>query len=318
MSMESLKVLVNPARGQIDQTSGKDNNALFYGAPGTGKTSITKRLCLRTNRFPVIEIKVDNFGFTRSSDGEVRYILFVDEANQISENSLKHSPSYLRFLKECMEGVNKEKQSQNLWIFATNYLDEVDKAVYRPGRLKNPRDDKLEDVMKEVKDTVDIRIDELNDLLQQVGTAINNMCTSLQTVTKDILFFGGLLGAPFTGGLSLLGCAPKLFGGGGNQQTQQAPAEAFNLLNKSIEELANMRKDLEAARSNYKPGVDTSKEVLCINCGNSVKKAKNFEKQQKENQTQRQLVNDYSNEFKKLKHELNNKVKTTDLGISDL
>ena len=67
--------------------------------------------------------------------------------------------------------------------------------------------------------------------------------------TEDVLFFGGLLAAPFTGGFSLLGCTPKLFGGG-NQSTQttQAPTEAFNLLNKSIEELANMRKDLEQAR----------------------------------------------------------------------
>jgi len=66
--------------------------------------------------------------------------------------------------------------------------------------------------------------------------------------TEDVLFVGGLLGAPFTGGLSLLGCAPKLFGGSNQQTQQQAPAEAFNLLNKSIEEMAKMRKDLEEAR----------------------------------------------------------------------
>lgn len=329
------KVMINPTRGLIDKTSGKDNNALFYGAPGTGKTSITKRLCLRNNRFPMIEIKgssltptlsdqdsgilplqkfvytisditwnlVDNFGFNRASDGEVRYILFVDEANQISENSLKHSPSYLRFLKECMEGVNKEKQSQNLWIFATNYLDEVDKAVYRPGRLsnpldfswtlgdfyehskkvgiysqfprhwiekavlkkadnefvnkfsiksfhelflpfwkkfiihpetqkdlpeiepknateekpaqpgiqlgeffeffwnlketgqlhhfngkwENPRDDKLEDVTGHVRDTIDVRTDETNDLLQQIGTAINDLCSVLKANSSSVI-----------------------------------------------------------------------------------------------------------------------------------
>jgi len=57
---------------------------------------------------------VDNFGFTRTSGGEVRYILFVDEANQIEKNTFSKSPSYLFFLKECMEGVDKSKQSQNL------------------------------------------------------------------------------------------------------------------------------------------------------------------------------------------------------------
>ena len=65
--------------------------------------------------------------------------------------------------------------------------------------------------------------------------------------TEDLLFFGSLLAAPFTGGWSLLGCAPKLFGGD-NQPAQQASAEAFDLLNKSIEEMAKMRKELEEAR----------------------------------------------------------------------
>jgi hypothetical protein len=39
-----------------------------------------------------------------------------------------------------MEGINKNAQSQNLWIFATNYLSLIDPPVYRPGRLSNPLD----------------------------------------------------------------------------------------------------------------------------------------------------------------------------------
>ncbi|CAJ0902111.1 13394_t:CDS:2 [Entrophospora sp. SA101] len=201
------KILINPTRGDVDPTSGKDNNALFYGAPGTGKTSITKRICLKINQYPMIELKVDNFGFERVNGGEVRYILFVDEANQINTNTFSKSPSYLVFLKECMEGVDKTKQSQNLWIFATNYLNEVDKAVYRPGRLSNPldftlpeikpenateqqpaqADDKLEDIVSVVRDTIDMRIDETNELLQKVGNAINNMSSSLQQTTSSTL-----------------------------------------------------------------------------------------------------------------------------------
>lgn len=70
----------------------------------------------------------------------------------------------------------------------------------------------------------------------------------------------GICAAPFTGGASLAVCAActglgyaggavaeQLFGGD-NKQGGQAPSEAFNLLNKSIEELAKMRKDLEEAR----------------------------------------------------------------------
>lgn len=70
----------------------------------------------------------------------------------------------------------------------------------------------------------------------------------------------GICAAPFTGGASLgvcLACtglgyaggtvAEQLFGND-NRQGSQAPSEAFNLLNKSIEEMAKMRKDLEEAR----------------------------------------------------------------------
>ncbi|CAJ0761774.1 12794_t:CDS:2 [Entrophospora sp. SA101] len=192
------KILINPTRGDVDPTSGKDNNALFYGAPGTGKTSITKRICLKINQYPMIELKVDNFGFERVNGGEVRYILFVDEANQINTNTFSKSPSYLVFLKECMEGVDKTKQSQNLWIFATNYLNEVDKAVYRPAlpeikpenateQQPAQADDKLEDIVSVVRDTIDMRIDETNELLQKVGNAINNMSSSLQQTTSSTL-----------------------------------------------------------------------------------------------------------------------------------
>lgn len=168
------KVMINPTRGEIDPATGKDNNALFYGTPGTGKTAITKRLCFRVNQYPLIELKgssltstmdnhdsdiqnlqkfvytisditwnlVDNFGFTRATDGEVRYILFVDEANQVEKNTFSKSPTNLIFLKECIEGnaSSRQHESKNLWIFATNYLKEVDKAVYREGRLSNPLD----------------------------------------------------------------------------------------------------------------------------------------------------------------------------------
>jgi hypothetical protein len=57
---------------------------------------------------------VKEFGFEREENGEVRYILFVDEADQISNNALTHDPTKLRFLKDCLEGVNKSARSQNL------------------------------------------------------------------------------------------------------------------------------------------------------------------------------------------------------------
>ena len=167
------KVISDPVRGEQDPITEKDNNALLYGAGGTGKTSIIRKLAYNADRYPLIEIKgssltprkedytngidplnkfiftlcdientlEDDFNFKREENGEVRYILFVDEADNVCSNTaLPTEYTKLTFLKACMEGISKESQSQNLWIFATNYLHLIDPPVYRPGRLSNPLD----------------------------------------------------------------------------------------------------------------------------------------------------------------------------------
>jgi hypothetical protein len=61
---------------------------------------------------------VEDFGFERAEgDGEVRYILFLDEADQICTTHLlppKDASSQLTFLKECMGSDSKEEESKNL------------------------------------------------------------------------------------------------------------------------------------------------------------------------------------------------------------
>jgi len=167
------KVVINPVRGEQDpNNSEKDNNALFYGTGGTGKTSLVRKLTFEADLYPLIEIKgpaltprkedyengidplnkfiftlcdientlEDNYGFIREENGEIRYILFVDECDNVCTNTALNEYTKLIFLKTCMEGINKNAQSQNLWIFATNYLNLIDPPVYRPGRLSNPLD----------------------------------------------------------------------------------------------------------------------------------------------------------------------------------
>ena len=105
-----------------------------------------QNICVETNRYPLVEIKgsaltpskddqdsgllplkkfqytiselewalVKECGFEREENGEVRYILFVDEADQISNNALTHDPTKLRFLKDCLEGVDASARSSNL------------------------------------------------------------------------------------------------------------------------------------------------------------------------------------------------------------
>ncbi|RHZ36061.1 AAA family ATPase [endosymbiont GvMRE of Glomus versiforme] len=169
------KVKVNPVRGEIDPNdlSNLDNNALFYGAPRTGKSIMAEKLAYEADRYPLVVIQgstltpnkantrnnidvalkffftissisydlEDDYGFAREEDGEVRYILLIDEADQICTTNLL-PPSQvsiqLTFLKECMGSDNKSEESKNLWIAATNHLDSINEAVYQAGRLSNP------------------------------------------------------------------------------------------------------------------------------------------------------------------------------------
>ncbi|CAG8584316.1 9109_t:CDS:2 [Paraglomus brasilianum] len=136
----------DPSRGKPDPGNKKDNNALFYGTEGTGKTSIVRKLTYETDCYPLVEVKgsslspnkldadigidalgkfiftlcdiehtlEDDFGLPRETNGEVRYILFVDEADLVSKDARLGEYTYLVFLKECMEQISKEKQAENL------------------------------------------------------------------------------------------------------------------------------------------------------------------------------------------------------------
>ena len=165
------KAVTNPVRGEKDPQSQKDNNALFYGTGGTGKSITAEKLAYEADVYPLVVVKgsaltpklpdqqcsipvlekflytiadinwtlIDDFGFKRNEGGEVRYILFIDEADQISENSFSRDSNGLIFLKEIMGSDNyKVNESWNLWIAATNHLEKIDRAVYRSGRLSNP------------------------------------------------------------------------------------------------------------------------------------------------------------------------------------
>src|SRR5437763_4497450 len=129
--------------------SNLDNNALFFGAPRTGKSIMAEKLAYEADKYPLVTIQgstltpnkansnntidvslkfffticsitydlVDDYGFEREEDGEVRYILFLDEADQVCTTNLlppKDVSTQLTFLKECMGSDNKEEESKNL------------------------------------------------------------------------------------------------------------------------------------------------------------------------------------------------------------
>lgn len=156
--------LTDPIRGQDDH----ENNALFYGMTRTGKSATVKNLCWEANKYPLIKIEGSSltprlkvamnvlekfqytisylewtlektYGFEREPNGEIRYVLFVDECNQISNNAAFFESNKLQFVKECIEGnkSSRKGETDNLWIMATNHLEQIEEAVYQKGRLSN-------------------------------------------------------------------------------------------------------------------------------------------------------------------------------------
>src|SRR5687768_2265060 len=129
--------------------SNLDNNALFYGAPRTGKSVMAEKLAYEADKYPLVVIQgstltpnkfnfdtgvnplikfiftissitydlADGYGFEREEDGEVRHILFLDEADQVCTNSFdppKNASTELTFLKECMGSDDKSEETKNL------------------------------------------------------------------------------------------------------------------------------------------------------------------------------------------------------------
>src|SRR5438552_4741003 len=129
--------------------SNLDNNGLFYGAPRTGKSVMAEKLAYEADVYPLVVIQgstltpnkfnadagvsplikfiftissisydlADDYGFERAEDGEVRYILFLDEADQVCTTNLlppSQVSSQLTFLKECMGSDDKTEESKNL------------------------------------------------------------------------------------------------------------------------------------------------------------------------------------------------------------
>ena len=133
---------------------------LLYGPPGTGKSSIVKALTEEFDCF-VYYIKQSEFlkAFTENTGGWLNSLscnskpsfVVIEDIDKISfcnvlRNRKKNDKNdgtdneigdvagaFLGQFLNVMDGVNSP--SNTIWIFTTNYIDELEPALIRPGRI---------------------------------------------------------------------------------------------------------------------------------------------------------------------------------------
>ncbi|CAI2190750.1 2327_t:CDS:2 [Funneliformis geosporum] len=242
------KVKPNPVRGEMNPNdlSNLDNNALFYGAPRTGKSVMTEKLAYEADIYPLVVVQgssltpnksnrdanvdvllkffftlssitydlADDYGFERAENGEVRHILFLDEADQICTNNFerpKDASTELTFLKECMgtgrlsnplsfswtlnefisysDDAGISSQFPQHWIENKTLKDEDNKLYDSKqlesfaGKFENPRSPKIEEVLVNVEQTMKLTA---NKISEDISKAIDSRLNELNDTAKDI------------------------------------------------------------------------------------------------------------------------------------
>ncbi|MEA2040628.1 MAG: ATP-binding protein [Thermodesulfobacteriota bacterium] len=125
------------------------NGVLLYGPPGCGKTFIAKKLA-QILKFKYFEIKPSDIGSIYVHGGQKRIgalfaeardkapsLIFFDEMDALApdrgEDSVGHH--YSAEVNELQVQLNKCWQSKVLVVGATNFLEKIDPAILRPGRI---------------------------------------------------------------------------------------------------------------------------------------------------------------------------------------
>ncbi|CAJ0895233.1 7795_t:CDS:2 [Entrophospora sp. SA101] len=292
--------------------SNLDNNALFYGAPRTGKSVMAEKLAYEADIYPLVVIQgstltpnkansrnnidvalkfffticsitydlVDDYGFERAGDGEARYILFLDEADQVCTTNLlppSQVSTQLTFLKECMGKYEPEKDNDN-------------QSSNQPPK-KNPRNPKIEEVLATVEQTMKITA---NKISEDISCALGIACVIA------------------TGGAATPLVAAVAIGGGG---------VAGHLIGNKVEQeekkVKNQEQELEL-RSQTIETLKKDNEKLQADRG---EKQNEYKKQEQENQQKEKGLEDAKDKSQKLLDEIRNleeKIKNNNKNITSV
>ncbi|CAI2184646.1 4131_t:CDS:2 [Funneliformis geosporum] len=278
------KVVINPTRGEPDPVTEKDNNALFYGTGGTGKTSIVRKLAYESDIYPLIEIKgsnltprkedneigidplnkfiftlcdienvlEDDYGFSKDvANNEVRYILFVDEADNISTHNAIIEYTKLIFLKSYppvyrpgdfkqetgrLPEVKKESATKEKPTQPGIKIGEIKQLPHFYGKYEKPKKPTTEEIMPSITESIDVRLKELTEQLKQTKEEMSlqrnqyigefNQNISKLSITLGEIYAvgditGALLAAPTFGASMVLsptarGLVGNVLGGSGD------------------------------------------------------------------------------------------------------
>ncbi|CAG8616005.1 6409_t:CDS:10 [Ambispora gerdemannii] len=151
-------VVVDPVRG--DKETG-ENNALFYGAPRTGKSATVKNLCFEANKYPLVEIKEKTYGFEREDNGED---FIGDDPKQPNKSRF-----WRKFITNNPNAIYKEEietEDEN-----GNKTTETEERTFKS--------------LKQVKteDVLDASLPEIVNILEYSS---NNLSTSLESLCQEI------------------------------------------------------------------------------------------------------------------------------------
>ncbi|CAG8442308.1 3948_t:CDS:10 [Ambispora leptoticha] len=172
---KELETEADPTRGNYE--NGLGNNALFYGAPGTGKTETMRNLCVKTNKYPLVVIAGSDL--TPTEADQKAEILPLHKfaytiTNQISNNSLIFQPNQLKFLKDCLESADKDRDSKNLRKESereSNDDDEEDEkeVEIEIGDYESVQKPTLERSLNNLVTVINAKLDEIIEQLQPSG-----------------------------------------------------------------------------------------------------------------------------------------------------
>lgn len=133
-------------RENLGHLAGK--GAILYGFPGTGKNVLVKKIAqdlgakiIRIEKdMPVTQIR-ESFDYARKQAKNERTFVVIDEIDDFGTKEVARYTgglSKIVALMTEMDGLKDNSEvKDNLYIFAmTNYLENVDQRLLRPGRLE--------------------------------------------------------------------------------------------------------------------------------------------------------------------------------------